>query len=251
MDDQGTVNLMTPVTLTFHALAKPATFMRVAGSSCRLLAMFSAILFAVGVPWSLWFSPPDRLHGEFVRLMYIHVPAAWSAMMAYALCGLTGAGYWIWRHPVASLISEGFAEMAALLSALCLITGMLWGKPAWGTWWVWDMRLTSMLLLFLLSVSVVLTYTLMTPVSLARNVGAIVASVGLMNLPLISFSVTWWTTLHQPASIRWFAKDSVDIAMKLPLLIMAFAFTTLTLWCALRCAMRRLKALKEARGAPS
>jgi heme exporter protein C len=238
---------MTSLKLSFHALARPATFLRVAGTTCGVLGILSAILFAVGVPWALWLSPPDRLHGDLVRLMYIHVPAAWSAMMAYALCGLSGAGYWVWRHPVASLVSEGFAEMAALLSALCLITGMLWGKPAWGAWWVWDMRLTSMLLLFLLSVSVVLSYTLITPVALSRKVGAIVASVGLMNLPLISFSVTWWTTLHQPASIRWFAKDSIDMAMKMPLLTMALAFTTLTLWCALRCAVRRLQSLKEAR----
>jgi len=248
MDNEGTVDLMTVFNISFHALARPATFLRIAGISCRVLGALSVLLFLIGVPWALWLSPPDRLHGDFVRLMYVHVPAAWSAMMAYALCGLSGAGYWVWRHPVASLMSEGFGEMAALLSALCLITGMLWGKPAWGAWWVWDMRLTSMLLLFLLSVSVVLTYTLMTPVSLARRVGAIVASVGLMNLPLISFSVTWWTTLHQPASIRWFAKDSMDMAMKLPLLTMALAFTTLTLWCALRCAMRRLQSLKETRG---
>lgn len=239
---------MTSLKLSFHALARPATFLRVAGATCSILGILSVVLFAVGVPWALWLSPPDRLHGDLVRLMYIHVPAAWSAMMAYALCGLSGAGYWVWRHPVASLISEGFGEMAVLLSALCLITGMLWGKPAWGAWWVWDMRLTSMLLLFLLSVSVVLSYTLITPVALSRKVGAIVASVGLMNLPLISFSVTWWTTLHQPASIRWFAKDSMDMAMKMPLMTMALAFTTLTIWCALRCAMRRLQTFKDARG---
>ena len=173
---------MTSLKLSFHSLARPATFLRVAGVTCSILGILSAVLFAVGVPWALWLSPPDRLHGDLVRLMYIHVPAAWSAMMAYALCGLSGAGYWVWRHPVASLISEGFGEMAVLLSALCLITGMLWGKPAWGAWWVWDMRLTSMLLLFLLSVSVVLSYTLITPVALSRKVGAIVASVGLMEV---------------------------------------------------------------------
>jgi heme exporter protein C len=249
MDDEGTHDLMTsPARFSLHALARPAMFLRLAGGVCGVLAPFTMFLFVVGLPWALWLSPPDRLHGDLVRLMYIHVPAAWAGMMAYALCGLSGAGYWIWRHPVASLISEGFAEMAAILSALCLITGMLWGKPAWGAWWVWDMRLTTMLLLFLLSVSVLLSYTLITPPALSRKIGAMLATVGLINLPLISFSVAWWTTLHQPASIRWFAKDSMDIAMKAPLLTMALAFTAFTLWAALRRAMLRLQALKESRG---
>ena len=177
--------------------------------------------------------------------MYIHVPTAWCSMLSYMATGVTSAGYLVWKHPVASLISEGFAKISALLSALCLVTGMVWGYPAWGTWWVWDMRLTSMLLLFLLSCGILFCFTVVKPLQLARKYAAILSVIGIINLPIIIFSVKWWTTLHQPASISFFNKDSVDIAMKAPLLVMALAFTSLTLYVAVKIAMNSLCKLKN------
>jgi heme exporter protein C len=208
-----------------HRFANPARFMRLSGVLLPWLAVPTALLLAGGLYLSLFVAPPDYQQGESVRIMFIHVPAAWMATFIYANLALASAVALIWRHPLADIAAAEMAPIGAAFTLICLATGSLWGKPMWGTWWVWDARLTSVLVLFFLYLGyLALIHAFDDPTRGARA-GAILALVGVVNLPIIKFSVDWWNTLHQPASVMKLGGPSIDPSMLVPLLIMAVGFT--------------------------
>lgn len=172
-------------------------------------------------------APEDYQQGATVLIMFIHVPAAWLAMMCYTVMSLSALGTLVWRHPLADVSLRAALPVGAAFTFLALVTGSLWGKPMWGTWWVWDARLTSVLVLFIIYLGIMaLARAIEDPVIAARSI-AIVTLVGFINIPIIKFSVDWWNTLHQPASVSRLAKPAMDAAFLYPLLLMALAYTLL------------------------
>ncbi len=185
----------------FHALANPGRFHRLSTSLLPFLAVGCLLSFAAGLYLAWFASPPDYQQGHTVLIMYIHVPAAWFAMGIYAFMGLCSLVFLVWRHPLADVLARSSAPVGALFTAICLITGALWGKPMWGAYWVWDARLTSMLILFFIYLGY-LALARQSDQDLAnQRICAYINLVGLINLPIIKFSVDWWNTLHQPASV--------------------------------------------------
>ncbi len=225
--------------------------MRLSGAFLPWLGWLSVLLLAGGIVLALIVAPPDYQQGESVRIMFVHVPSAWMALFIYALMALASAAALIWRHPLAELAAQEAAPLGAGFTLICLVTGSLWGQPMWGTWWVWDARLTSVLVLFFLYLGyLALVHAFDDPTRGARA-GAILALVGVVNLPVIKFSVDWWNTLHQPASVFRLGGPTIVLSMLLPLLVMGLAFTALflTLWLVrIRTAIlaRRIRALRLA-----
>src|SRR5262252_2571505 len=210
-------------------LANPARFMRLSAKAVPWCGWTAAAILAVGLFWSLVLAPPDYQQGDTVRIMYVHVPAAWMALSVYLFVAAASAVALVWRHPLAEIAASAAAPIGAAFTFVCLATGSLWGQPMWGTWWVWDARLTSVLVLFFLYLGyIALVHAFDEPTRGARA-GAILALVGVVNLPIIKFSVDWWNTLHQPASVFRMGGSSIDPALLTPLLIMALAFTLLFL----------------------
>ena len=207
-----------------HRFANPGRFLRLANRIQPWLKALTALGFALGLYLALWASPPDYQQGETVRIMYIHVPAAWMALLAYLILGLASASALIWRHPLADVAAEAISPVGAAFTLLALITGSLWGKPMWGTYWVWDARLTSFLLLFFLYLGHMALLGAFDDRGRGQRSAAVLALVGLINLPIIKFSVDWWNTLHQPASIARMDGPSIDPSMLWPLFTMAAAF---------------------------
>jgi len=206
-----------------HAFANPTRFLRLADFVLPWAVGICLLSFAAGLLYALVISPPDYQQGESVRIMYIHVPSAWMGLFIYSAMAIASAMFLIWRHPVANLIARSSAPVGAMFTAICLVSGMLWGKPMWGTPWVWDARLTSMLiLLFLYLGYMALADAFETP-ERGDKAAAILALVGVVNLPIIKFSVDWWNTLHQPSIISM-SGFSVNTAMLAPLFIMLLAF---------------------------
>jgi heme exporter protein C len=208
-----------------HRFANPGRFLRLAGAMLPWLTGGAAVLFAAGLYFALLGSPPDYQQGDTVRIMYIHVPSAWMAMMGYALLGVAGAGALIWRHPLADVAAEAIAPVGAAFTFVALVTGSLWGKPTWGTYWVWDARLTSFLVLFFLYVGHIALTHAFDDRQRGRRSAGIIAIVGLVNLPIIKYSVDWWNTLHQSESIIRMDGPTIDPSMLWPLFIMIIAFT--------------------------
>jgi heme exporter protein C len=206
-----------------HRFANPGRFLRLASRLLPWLAAVTPISFAVGLYFALIASPPDYQQGETVRIMYIHVPAAWIAMFAYAWVGLASAAALIWRHPLADVAAEAASPVGAVFTLLALVSGSLWGRPMWGTYWAWDARLTSFLLLFFLYVGHLALLNAFDDRQRGRRSAAVLAVVGLIDLPIVKFAVDWWNTLHQPASVLKMDGPSIDPSMLRPLLIMALA----------------------------
>src|SRR5213596_495156 len=191
-------------------LANPARFMRISGVALPWLGGISLVVLALGLVWSLILAPPDYQQGESVRIMFIHVPAAWMALSVYLFVAVASAIALIWRHPLAEIAAQSAAPIGAAFTFVCLATGSLWGRPMWGTWWVWDARLTSVLVLFLFYVAYMALRASLDDEAKAARAGAILALVGLVNLPIVHWSVTWWNTLHQGQTV--FAKDGPKLA---------------------------------------
>jgi heme exporter protein C len=212
--------------------ANPKRFMDASGAILPWLAVPAALLVAVGLYLALFCAPRDYQQGDTVRIMFVHVPAAWTAMMAYALMALASAIALINRHPLADVAAKTAAPLGALFTALALITGSLWGKPMWGAWWVWDGRLTSFLILLFLYLGYIALWNAIEDETRAGRAAAILALVGAVNLPIIEFSVQWWTTLHQGESIFRASGPLIAGVFLWPLFIMALAYTLLfiTLW---------------------
>jgi heme exporter protein C len=185
----------------------------------------TAVLLAVGLVLALFVAPPDYQQGESVRIMFIHVPAAWMASFVYVVMALASAVALIWRHPLAEVAAQEAAPIGAAFTFICLVTGSLWGKPMWGTWWVWDARLTSVLVLFFLYLGYLALVNAFDDPTRGARPGAILALVGVVNLPIIKFSVDWWNTLHQPASVMRLDGPTIDVSILVPLVVMAVAFT--------------------------
>jgi len=206
-----------------HKYANPTLFMKIANAVAPWTTAIAVICFVVGLPIALVFSPPDYQQGDAARIMYIHVPAAWMALMIYSVMAVGSAVFLIWRHTIAHLVARASAPIGAVFAALCLLTGMLWGEPMWGTMWVWDARLTSMLILFFLYVGYIALGDAFDDQERADKAQAVLALVGSVNIPIIHFSVEWWNTLHQP-SIITMQGLTISPEMALPLLILVAAF---------------------------
>ncbi|HLJ63093.1 MAG TPA: heme ABC transporter permease [Stellaceae bacterium] len=205
--------------------ANPARFMRLSAALLPWCGLLAGICLIMGFYLALFVVPPDYQQGEAVRIMFVHVPSAWLATMVYAVMGSASAVALVWRHPLADIAAQSAAPLGAGFTALCLFTGSLWGEPMWGTWWQWDARLTSVaVLLFLYLGYLALIHAFDDPGRGARA-GALLAVIGLINLPIIKFSVDWWRTLHQKASVLRLSGSTIDGTMLWPLLIMALGFT--------------------------
>ena len=214
----------------FHKFANPARFFRMGAAVEPWLKWCTAALIAAGLYLGLFASPPDYQQGESVRIMYIHVPAAWMALFCYAAMAAAAAAGLIWKHPLADMAAKATAPIGAGFTLLALVTGSLWGKPMWGTWWVWDARLTSVLVLFFLYLGYIALVNAFDDPGRGVKASSILALVGFVNVPIIKFSVDWWNTLHQPASVIKMGGPAIHPSMLAPLLLMVFGFTTYYLW---------------------
>ncbi len=207
-------------------LANPTRFLALADRAIPIVAGMAAVVLAIGLSMSFR-APEDFQQGITVRIMYIHVPFAWLAMLCYTLMALSALGTLVWRHPLADVALKAAAPIGAVFTGLALITGSIWGKPMWGTWWVWDARLTSVFVLFLMYLGIIaLTRALDDPGRAARA-AAVITLVGFINIPIIKFSVDWWNTLHQPASVFRLGGPTIHPSLLWPLLVMALGFTVL------------------------
>jgi heme exporter protein C len=207
----------------FHQMGSPRYFYSVAG---KLVPWFMAgflITLLVGLYYSFT-APPDYQQGESYRIMYVHVPAAWMSMFIYVVMAASGLISLVWRIKMTEVVVISSATVGASFTFLALATGSLWGKPMWGAWWVWDARLTSELILLFLYLGIIALHSAIEDKRVAARAVSILALVGVVNIPIIHYSVEWWNTLHQPASITKFDKPSMDMSMLVPLLIMAISF---------------------------
>ena len=210
---------------SLHRFANPGRFLRIARVVQPWLTWPAIVILTVGIVWGLFFSPADWQQGDSVRIMYIHVPSAWLASAGYVGLALASLSSLVWRHPLADLAAMEIGPVGAAFTAVCLATGSLWGKPMWGAWWVWDARLTSMLVLFFLFLGhIALIRAFDDPVRGARA-AAILALVGVVNLPIIKFSVQWWNTLHQGNTITLTGAPGMHVDMLWPLLVCTIGFT--------------------------
>lgn len=207
-----------------HRFANPAQFNRLADAVLPWAAGVTILLFAAGLYFALFASPPDYQQGESVRIMYVHVPAAWMGMFVYVVMAAASFTALVWRHPLALLAGKAAAPIGATFTALALISGALWGKPMWGTYWVWDGRLTSVLVQFFLYLGYMALWQAMEDDEKAGRAASILALVGVVNIPIIKFSVDWWNTLHQPASVMRLDGPTIDASMLWPLLLVALAY---------------------------
>jgi heme exporter protein C len=211
------------------SLANPTRFMALSGRLVPWLAAVAALLLGAGLYMAWFVAPADYQQGETVRIMFLHVPAAWLALFFYLVMAVSALGTLVWRHPLADVSQKAAAPIGAAFTLICLITGALWGKPMWGAYWVWDARLTSMLVLFLMYCGVLALWRTIEEPSRAARAVSILTLIGTVNLPVIKFSVDWWNTLHQPASVLRLGGPAIHPSMLYPLLIMAAAFTVLGL----------------------
>jgi heme exporter protein C len=222
---------MSEITLSnrFAAFANPARFMLLSKILVPLFAVPAIALIAYGL-WLSFSAPADYQQGETVRIMFIHVPFAWLAMMTYSIMTIAALGTLVWRHPLADVAGKAALPIGAAFTALCLITGSLWGRPTWGTYWVWDARLTSVLVLFFIYLGLMAIHRAIEDKGLAARAAAIVTLVGSINLPIIKYSVEWWNTLHQAASIsslKRLANPALPPEYLWPLFTLALGLTLL------------------------
>ncbi|WP_408904404.1 heme ABC transporter permease [Neoroseomonas soli] len=237
---------------SLHRFANPGRFLRATGRLMPLLWGAALIVLGAGLLWGLVLSPADWQQGETVRIMYVHVPMAWLAMGGYTGLAILSVMSLIWRHPLADLTARELSPVGAAVTALCLATGSLWGKPMWGTWWVWDARLTSVLVLFFLWLGHAALVRAFDDPERGARTGAILALVGIVNVPIVKFSVDWWNTLHQPASVTRLNAPGMHVDILYPLLACALGFSLLFAAVVLartRAAVmeRRVRALQLAR----
>ena len=236
-----------------HKYANPARFGRIITAILPWAAVLAGVLLTVGLFLALFVVPPDYQQGESVRMMYVHVPSAMMSTVVYSVLAVASAVGLIWKHPVAHLSAKACAPIGACFTLLALVTGALWGQPMWGTWWVWDARLTSVLILFFLYLGYMALWEAFDDPDRAQKAAAILALVGAVNLPIIKFSVEWWNTLHQPASILKLDGPSIHGSMLWPLLIMiagfiAYFVTVLILRVQRELAARRVRVLHLSAG---
>jgi heme exporter protein C len=213
-------------------LANPKLFLRLADMVRPWVLGATIVLLVLGLYLAIVQAPQDYQQGETVRIMFVHVPAAWMALFVYSFMALAHGAGLVFRHPIAHIAAKAAAPIGACFTFLALATGSLWGKPMWGTWWVWDARLTSMFVLFLLYLGYLAVWSAFGEDNRAARIASVVALVGFINVPIVKFSVDWWNTLHQPASVLRAGGPSIDSSLLTPLFIMALAYAGLfvTLW---------------------
>jgi heme exporter protein C len=209
----------------------------------------TALSMVVGLYLALFVAPPDYQQGDAARIMYVHVPAAWMALFVYASMAVASAVAFIWKHPLADVAAKASAPIGAVFTALALITGSLWGQPMWGTWWVWDARLTSVLILFFLYLGYIVLWNVIEEPTRAARAARILALVGAINVPIIKFSVDWWNTLHQGASVFRMDGPTITSPMLWPLLVMALGYnlfyvTFLLIRMRMEVSQRRLRTIR-------
>ena len=214
----------------FDWLANPHRFSKLTGNLQLPLIILSTTMISLGLYYGLFDSPKDYQQGDAVRIMYVHVPSAWLASFLYFSLAVSCIFYLVWKHPLADLIANAIAPIGLIFSILTLITGSLWGKPMWGTWWVWDARLTSMLILFFFYLGFILLSNAFERKIDGSKTASVLAIIGLINLPIIKFSVDWWQTLHQPSSILRMDGPSIDKEMLFPLSLMMVGFSLFSLY---------------------
>ncbi len=207
-----------------HRLANPTRFMSLSASLLPWISGLAAVLIAVGLYLAFFSAPPDYQQGQTVKIMFIHVPSAWLAMGVYLLVAISSFGLLVFRHPLADVSAKAAVPLGAAFTFLALVTGALWGRPMWGAYWVWDARLTSVLILFFLYLGLMALRSSLDDETLASRLTAILALVGVVLLPIIKFSVDWWNTLHQPASVLRIGGPSIHSSILTPLLVMAAGF---------------------------
>jgi heme exporter protein C len=205
----------------FTRYANPERFMGLSAWAMPLCAVLSLVLFAIGLPWALVFSPQDYKQLDAARILYVHVPAAWWGLGVYGFMAVASFMGLVWRHTLADIAARAAAPIGAAFAGLCLATGSLWGAPIWGTWWVWDARLTSMLIVFLTYLAYMALWSAVEDENKAARLAAILCLAGAINLPIVYMSVEWWYTLHQPSSVR---SGGLHASMQGPLFTMAGAF---------------------------
>ena len=212
--------------INLHRYANPNQFMRLSSPLVPVAGLLTCLLFPIGLYLALFVSPPDYEQRETVRIMYVHVPAAWMALLSYTLMAVFSAVALIWRHPLANVMARSVAPIGASFTLICLITGSLWGQPTWGTWWVWDARLTSVLILFFLFVGYLVLYGAFDDVAKGARAAGLIAIVGFIFVPIIKFSVDLLDlrTLHQGASVSKLSSPAIHESMMWPLMIMAAAY---------------------------
>ncbi len=205
-------------------LVNPSKFNELADYIFKPILILSILLFTLGLLFSFYLSPNDYQQGSTVRIMYVHVPSAWLALLTYAIMTLYSIVALAFRIPFGFIFNTAVAPIGAVFTLICIISGSLWGKPMWGTWWVWDARLTSVAILFIIYLIIIFMNLSFENRIIREKVVAIFILVGSINLPIVKFSVDWWNTLHQPATISKLSKPSIDPSMMTPLIIMTFAF---------------------------
>ncbi len=211
----------------FDKLAHPGQFMKWSRYLVWPGAVISAVLFAIGLYLAFFASPEDYQMGQTVRIMYVHVPNAWLSQFVYGVMAVSAVGSLVWRHPMADVSMKAAAPLGAAFTAIALFTGSLWGRPTWGTFWEWDGRMTSTLVLFLIYMGLVALWRAFDDQSRGARLIAVLTLVGAINIPIIKFSVDWWNTLHQPASVFTADGPHMPMSMLWPLFVMLFAFTFL------------------------
>ena len=204
--------------------ASPMHFYNLVNRLTPWLGWAAAILFIVGLYGAFFYAPADYQQGESFRIIYVHVPSAWMSMFVYMVMAMSGAAGLIWKTKVSDAIARSSAPLGASFTFLALVTGSLWGKPMWGTWWVWDARLTSELILLFLYLGYIALQSAIDDRRSAARAGAVLALVGVVNIPIIHYSVIWWNTLHQGPTVSKLDSPSIHIDMLIPLLIMITAF---------------------------
>lgn len=210
--------------LWFHKLGSPPHFYRIAGKWTPWLGGLFLMLLVAGLYGGLVLAPPDYQQGESYRIIFVHVPAAWMSLFIYVTMAFCGVVIIVWRMKLAEVVLISSAPIGASFTFLALVTGSLWGKPMWGTWWVWDARLTSELILLFLYLGVIGLHGAIEDKRVASRAVAILAIVGVVNIPIIHYSVEWWNSLHQGPTVTKFDKPSIHWSMLIPLLLMALAF---------------------------
>jgi heme exporter protein C len=206
--------------------ANPARFLTFTERTLAWIAGAAALVLAYGL-YRVYGAPGDYQQGDTAKIMFIHVPSAWLSMMTWGVMSMAALGTLVWRHPLADVTAKAAAPIGAGFTLICLVTGSLWGRPMWGTYWVWDARLTSVLVLFLMYLGLLALWRAIEEPGLAARAAAILTLVGAVNLPIIKFSVDWWNTLHQPASVLRLGGAAIHPALLTPLLVMAAGFLLL------------------------
>ena len=212
------------------SLLSPSSIFQWIGKLISFINSIFFILLLVALSFALIFSPPDYLQGDSVRIMYVHVPSAWIGLASFTCIALLSIANFIFKTKNFIIITKSIAPLGLMFTCLAIVTGSLWGQPTWGTWWAWDARLTSMVILALLYIGYIISHKLILDEERANKISSIIVIIGLINIPIIKFSVDWWNTLHQPASIKLTGTSTIHSSMLMPLLLMFFV---LLLYCAL------------------